>query len=825
MSYQLHPTISIILPTRNEADNVPAIISSITTTLKQSRNEEYELLFVDDSTDHTPAVIEEFVKSNPRIRLFHREAKDRTGLATAFVLGFKKARGLYTVCMDSDLQHPPHVIPKLITELEDTKSDIAVASRYIKGGSAEGLAGFTRKAISILTKYFTQIFLSPARKTSDPGSGFFAFRHEVIEDARLSPLGFKILLEMLVRTSAKKVVDVPYTFLARANDTSKATFKQGVQLITHVFTLFWTVPAAGRFIRFGIVGIIGTIINLSLLTMGHELAGLSVTSAWFVAIGTSIFANFLLHNAFTFPENKIATWREWFTKLTSYSVLSLLTLSINFVAFQTGLAIGLYYVAAALIGIVISFGLNFILSRQVVWTNQPAALSFSSGYITVTTLRIGLMVFSGFLALYYIFSIMTVAGFITTVSLLLTLQGLFSLFLMIYAWESPENETEFASPDTFLPPQVSFTALVPARHEEDVITHTIATINAIDYPDALKQIIVICRSDDAGTIAVVSKMIEELGNSRISLKIFDGFPINKPHGLNIARTAVTNDVVTIFDAEDEPSADIYNVINTLYQQTDADIIQSGVQLMNHHSNWYSLFNVLEYFFWFKSSLHFFSKVGLTPLGGNTVFFKREWLEAVNGWDQDCLTEDADIGIRLSLAGAKIRVVYDPRHVTKEETPPTLQSFIKQRTRWNQGFIQILFKKQWMELPTFKQRLLALYILAWPFVQSFLIIYTPVALLLALEVKMPVALAIVANFPLYIFGLFLVVYNVGIWEFTRAYKKPYKWYYPIVSLIYFIPFQIVLGVSAFRACYRTIFGDTTWEKTAHTNAHRVASLTV
>ena len=471
-------------------------------------------------------------------------------------------------------------------------------------------------------------------------------------------------------------------------------------------------------------------------------------------------------------------------------------------------------------GIVASFGLNFLLSKNVVWGSPGDSRFFKAPKgVTPVTVIAGLLAVAAFYLIYQLLFSSVLVAFIITVSILLTIQGLFSLFLMIYAWESPENAEEFSSPTTFDAPVNTFTALVPARHEEGVIAQTIATINNIDYPEELKEIIVICRSDDTTTIMVAFDAIQKIGNPRIHLKIFDGFPINKPHGLNIARAAISYNIVTIFDAEDEPSADIYNVINTIYQRTDADVIQSGVQLMNQDSNWYSLFNVLEYFFWFKSCLHFFSRVGLTPLGGNTVFFKKVWLDAVDGWDQDCLTEDADIGIRLSLAGAKIRVVYDAKHVTKEETPPTLGSFIKQRTRWNQGFIQILFKKDWAKLPTFQQRALALYILAWPFVQSFLIIYTPIAFFIALSVKMPAVLAILANLPLYILFLFLVVYNLGIWEFTRVYKKPYLWYYPIISLIFFIPFQIALGVSAFRACYRTIFGNTSWEKTAHTNAHR------
>ena len=116
------------------------------------------------------------------------------------------------------------------------------------------------------------------------------------------------------------------------------------------------------------------------------------------------------------------------------------------------------------------------------------------------------------------------------------------------------------------------------------------------------------------------------------------------------------------------------------------VVQSGVQLMNFNDHWFGIHNCLEYFFWFKSRLHFYAQVGMIPLGGNTVFVRRELLERVKGWDEHCLTEDADIGLRLSVLGERIRVVYDSQHVTREETPDSVASFIRQRTRWQQGFL-------------------------------------------------------------------------------------------------------------------------------------------
>jgi len=150
--------------------------------------------------------------------------------------------------------------------------------------------------------------------------------------------------------------------------------------------------------------------------------------------------------------------------------------------------------------------------------------------------------------------------------------------------------------------------------------------------------------------------------------------------------------------------------------------------MNFSDHWFSLHNCLEYFFWFKSGLHFYSRLGMIPLGGNTVFFPPRLLARLGGWDEHCLTEDADIGVRLSVLGVPIRVIYDARHSTREETPESVSAFIRQRTRWHQGFLQVLRKGDWLAFPRFSQKLFAGLILASPVVQALFMLLWPLTLL-------------------------------------------------------------------------------------------------
>jgi cellulose synthase/poly-beta-1,6-N-acetylglucosamine synthase-like glycosyltransferase len=413
---------------------------------------------------------------------------------------------------------------------------------------------------------------------------------------------------------------------------------------------------------------------------------------------------------------------------------------------------------------------------------------------------------------------------IVVISLLLTVQAAHTLYLMIYTWDQPEAEALAAAPELRAAPRLSFTAIVPARHEEEVIQTTIDQAVRTEYPPELVQVLVVCSADDTGTIERAQQQIDRLraqGLDNADLVVFDDGPVNKPHGLNKALAQARGDVVSVFDAEDEIQPEIFSIINTVMVNEHVNVVQAGVQLMNYDSNWYSTFNVLEYFFWFRSRLHYHAKHGAIPLGGNTVFFNRALLERMGGWDETILTEDADIGLRVCVLGEQVRVVYDDRYVTKEETPPTIKQFIRQRTRWSQGFMQTLRKGTWKELPTRGQRMLAWYTLAFPHAQAGLGLYIPIALLTAFFIHAPVVLVMVSWLPVLLLLAHFVVSVVGLYEFTGAHGLRASPRTVVVMAFTWIPYQMMLCYSAFRALRRQLRGAEDWEKTLHVGAHRDA----
>jgi dolichol-phosphate mannosyltransferase len=173
--------------------------------------------------------------------MIHRDGiARRGGLSTAAVAGIRAAAGDYVCIMDADLQHPPQLVKSLLSRAEETGADIVIASRYVRGGSDEGLGGPSRKAISWAAKWLAKIvFFERIHSVKDPLSGFFLARRSVLNRATLQPIGFKILLDILIRSDWRGVQEVPLKFASRAGGTSKATMKQGKDYLLHVLSLFW----------------------------------------------------------------------------------------------------------------------------------------------------------------------------------------------------------------------------------------------------------------------------------------------------------------------------------------------------------------------------------------------------------------------------------------------------------------------------------------------------------------------------------------------------------------------------------------------------------
>ena len=177
---------------------------------------------------------------------------------------------------------------------------------------------------------------------------------------------------------------------------------------------------------------------------------------------------------------------------------------------------------------------------------------------------------------------------------------------------------------------------------------------------------------------------------------------------------------------------------------------------------------------------------------------------------------------MSLKGAKIQIVYDAKHVTQEETPGSVEQFIKQRTRWSQGFYEIFFKMDWWKLPKLKQKLGAIYILLNPLIQASMMFYLPIGLFVAFTQRVPLGLAIASYIPLGILLIELLITMAGIREFAATYEKGLPRFFVVKMGLSLYIFQLMLAVASLRACYRFARNRSAWEKTSHSNMHRTSA---
>ena len=237
----LKAQISIILPKYNESKNIIDILKQIKNSLPQ--NIISQTIVVDDnSPDGTGKIVEEYILNfkkitNHTIDIIHRTTK--TGLSSAIFNGIQKATGETIVVMDADHSHPPQIIPKMIESLKKSHYDIVIASRYVKGGKIKDWSA-SRKLISKIATKIAKSFLNVEQK--DPMSGFFAFKKIILNNSKFDLIGYKILLEMLVKTKNVKILEIPYTFTDRKFGQSNLDTK----------VIFGYLKAVWKLYRFGI---------------------------------------------------------------------------------------------------------------------------------------------------------------------------------------------------------------------------------------------------------------------------------------------------------------------------------------------------------------------------------------------------------------------------------------------------------------------------------------------------------------------------------------------------------------------------------------------
>ncbi|KES06674.1 dolichol-phosphate mannosyltransferase [Streptomyces toyocaensis] len=355
--------VTIVVPTFNESANVRRLLHQITESVPARLP--CEVVFVDDSTDDTPDVVREAARDCPfPVTVLHRE-EAVGGLGGAVVEGIRAASSDWVVVMDGDCQHPPSLVPELVATGERANAGLVVASRYIKGGSRAGLAGSYRVAVSRGATWLTKaLFPRRLHGISDPMSGFFAIRRGAVTADALKPLGYKILLELAVRSRPRTVTEVPFVFQDRFAGESKSSAQEGMRFLRHLAGLRTRSPLA-RMVVFGLIGLTGFVPNLVALSALTE-AGLHYLPAEIVANQFGVAWNFLLIERLLFRERR--RHRHWADRTARFALLANadLVLRLPLIALLVG-RFGMAALPATALALVITFVLRFVGTEALVY--------------------------------------------------------------------------------------------------------------------------------------------------------------------------------------------------------------------------------------------------------------------------------------------------------------------------------------------------------------------------------------------------------------------------------------------------------------------------
>jgi dolichol-phosphate mannosyltransferase len=353
--------LSIVIPTLNESGNLAELLRRLGGALG---DEGWEVIFVDDdSPDGTARIAHGIARHDPRVRCLRRVG--RRGLSSACIEGMLAASAPVIAVMDADLQHDESVLPRMLAQVEQG-ADVVVGTRYAEGGGT-GDWDAQRKSMSLLaTRLSTFVLKQPV---SDPMSGFFMLRREVLESTvhDLSGMGFKILLDLLASARGPlRIAEVPYVFRDRFAGESKldsmVVWEYGMLLADKTVGRF--IPV--RFLAFSLIGGLGVFVHLAVLSAVLKGLGVEFTAAQSTATVLTMVFNYALNNALTYRDRRLRGWR-WLRGLASFMVAC----GIGAVA-NIGIATYLFehqtrWLLAAVAGILVGAVWNYAVTQLYTW--------------------------------------------------------------------------------------------------------------------------------------------------------------------------------------------------------------------------------------------------------------------------------------------------------------------------------------------------------------------------------------------------------------------------------------------------------------------------
>ena len=304
--------LSLVVPTYDEAANIEPLLRSLYGVLTE-RKVRFEILVVDDdSPDRTWEVAGRLVSELPGLRVIRRTGA--SGLATAVTCGWAHARGAILGVIDGDGQHPPAVVADLLDAMAD-RTDVAVASRHVPGGGVSNWSALRRLLSRGAQALGLLLLPGTVGRVTDPMSGYFLVRRDVIAGTDLDPVGYKILLEVLARGDIRRVAERPYVFLERERGESKVSAGHYVGYLRHLMRLRLHPLRSRALVRYLVVTALALLADALAFLWIFDVQGWNLTRSAAIAGEVGILLTVALHDLWTFAGRAARSSLDRFRRL------------------------------------------------------------------------------------------------------------------------------------------------------------------------------------------------------------------------------------------------------------------------------------------------------------------------------------------------------------------------------------------------------------------------------------------------------------------------------------------------------------------------------
>jgi dolichol-phosphate mannosyltransferase len=354
--------VSVVLPTYNEAENVPIMVKQIHGVLNDSGIDGEIIVVDDDSPDKTGEVADEIAKDYP-VQVIVRK-KDR-GLSRAVLEGFNRSEAKVCIVMDADGSHPVEKLPEMIKPILSGDADATVGTRYIDDGGISDWPWYR-----LLISRFAGLLAFGVSRLSDPTSGFMGIRRDKLEGQDFNPIGWKIVLEIIVKASPLTMKEVPIVFKDREHGESKMSTKENWNYILHLLSLYnHKFKSIFEFIKFGLVGFSGVFVDMLAVILLKEIFAYDTRLCAFFGFSVAVTYNYVLNRSWTFDGAKSIPVYISYPKyiLSSSGGFLIRLLLVHVLITKAGLDAGYWYIVTNLVGIIAGMLFNFITSKYFVF--------------------------------------------------------------------------------------------------------------------------------------------------------------------------------------------------------------------------------------------------------------------------------------------------------------------------------------------------------------------------------------------------------------------------------------------------------------------------